>query len=151
MGHCDQRSYRFLKLTPLSHVSLVTRRSSPVVVTFKMCMASWSGWVRTALSEFSFISNLLCGAFRRSLIIQEMKIAEKKSKSTKLSVQQTTEASSRQNAQPISVEFIRSCAMHCWWNNGFPRSKNKNNRLAIYKQTDETCLRTESRTYQPFS
>ena len=35
--------------------------------------------------------NLLWGAFRISLIIQEMKIAEKKSESTKFSVQQTTE------------------------------------------------------------
>ena len=49
MGHCDQQSYRFLKLTSLLHVSLVIRRSSPVVVVFKMCVASWSGWVRTAL------------------------------------------------------------------------------------------------------
>ena len=48
-GYCDQQSYRFLKLTPLLHVSLVTRRSSLVVVVFKMCVASWSGWVRTAL------------------------------------------------------------------------------------------------------
>ena len=49
MGHCDQQSYRSLKLTPLFHVSLVTRRPSPAVVVFKMCVASWSGWVRTAL------------------------------------------------------------------------------------------------------
>ena len=42
-------------------------------------------------SETSFISNLLWGAFRMSLITQEMKIAKKKSKSTKLSVQQTTD------------------------------------------------------------
>ena len=49
MGHCDQQSYRFLKLTPLLHVTLVTRKSSPVVVIFKTCVASWLGWVRTAL------------------------------------------------------------------------------------------------------
>ena len=35
-------------------------------------------------------SNLLWGAFRVSLIIQEMKIADKKSKLAKLAVQQTT-------------------------------------------------------------
>ena len=49
MGYCDQQPYRFLKVTPLLHVNLVTRRPSPVVAVFKMCMASWSGWVRTAL------------------------------------------------------------------------------------------------------
>ena len=48
-GHCDQQPDRFLKLTPLLPVSLVTRRSSPVVVVSKMCVASWSGWFRTAL------------------------------------------------------------------------------------------------------
>ena len=42
-------------------------------------------------SETSFISNVLWGAFRVSWFIQRMKIAEKKSKSTKLSVQQTTD------------------------------------------------------------
>ena len=52
-GHCDQQSYRFLKLTPLLQVSLVTRRFSPVVVVIKMCVASWSGWFRTALFRFS--------------------------------------------------------------------------------------------------
>ena len=92
MGHCDQQSYRFLKLTPLLHVSLVTRRSSPVVVVFKRCVASWSGWVRTALSEIFFISYSLLRPFRRSFIMQEMKIAEKRSKSTKLSIQHTTDA-----------------------------------------------------------
>ena len=62
MGHCDQQSYRFLKLTPLLHVSLVTRRSSPV---FKMCVASCLGWVRSALfRETAFISNFVWGAFR---------------------------------------------------------------------------------------
>ena len=86
-GHCDQQSNRFLKLTSLLQVSLVTRRSSPVVVS-KMCVASWLGWIRTALSETSFIFNRLLGAFRMSLIIQEMKIAEKK-KINKTSVQQT--------------------------------------------------------------
>ena len=49
MGHCDQQSYQFLKLTPLLHISLATWRSLPMVVVFKMCIASWSGWVRTAL------------------------------------------------------------------------------------------------------
>ena len=34
-------------------------------------------------------------------------------------------------------------AMHCWWNNGFSRSKNKNKRL---EQTDESWMWTESRT-----
>ena len=48
-GNCDQQSDRFLKLTPLLQVSPVTRRSSPVVVVCKMCVASWSGWFRTAL------------------------------------------------------------------------------------------------------
>ena len=38
-----------------------------------------------------FISKLLWGTLRISMIIQEMKIVEKKSKSTKLSVQQTTD------------------------------------------------------------
>ena len=91
MGHCDQQSYWFLKLTPLLHISLVIQRSSPVVVVLKMSVASWLGWVRTASSDTSFISYLLWGAFRMSLITQEMKIAKKKSKSTKLSVQQTTD------------------------------------------------------------
>ena len=56
MGHCDQQSYRSLKLTPPLHFSLVTQRSSPIVVIFKMFMESWSGWVRTALLRDSFIS-----------------------------------------------------------------------------------------------
>ena len=34
-------------------------------------------------------------------------------------------ARSRQKSWPISIEFMRSVAMHCWWNNGFSRSKNK--------------------------
>ena len=60
-GHCDQQSDRFLKLTPLLQVSLVTWRSLPVVVVSKTCVASWSGWV---CSETSFISNRLWGVFR---------------------------------------------------------------------------------------
>ena len=121
MGHCDQQSYRFLKLTPLFLVNLVTWRSSQVLIVFKMCVASWSGWSEPPCSETSFIPNLLWGAFRMSLIIQEMKIAEKTSKSTKLSVQ----------VRPISIEYMRSFAKHCWWNNGFSRSKHRNKRLAI--------------------
>ena len=55
-----------------------------------ICVVSWSGWFRTTLFRPPFISNLLWGAFRIAMIIQEMKIAEKKSKSTKISVQQMT-------------------------------------------------------------
>ena len=45
----------------------------------------------TTSAETSFSSKLLLRVFRVSLIIQEMKTAEKKSKSTKLLVQQTTD------------------------------------------------------------
>ena len=50
-GYCNQQSDWFLKSTPLLQVSLVTWRSSPVVVGLvsKMCVASLSGWFRTAL------------------------------------------------------------------------------------------------------
>ena len=48
VGHWNQQLYWFLKLTPPLHISLVTGRSLPVV-GFKMCVASWSGWFRTAL------------------------------------------------------------------------------------------------------
>ena len=40
-------------------------------------------------------------------------------------------ARSRQKARPISIEFVRSFAMHCRWNNGLSRSKIKNKRLAL--------------------
>ena len=55
-------------------------------------------------SEASFISNLLWGAFQMSLIVQEMKIAEKKSKSTKLSVQQMTDGE-----QPTKSAASQQC------------------------------------------
>ena len=92
MGHSNQHSYRFLKLTPLLHVSLVTRRSSPVVVVLRCVWGVDRGGSEPPCSETSFISNLLWRAFLMSLIIQEMKIAEKWSKSTKLSMQQTTDS-----------------------------------------------------------
>ena len=91
MGHCGQQSHRFLKWAPLLHVSLVTQRSSPVVVIYKMCVASWSGWVRTALFRDRHYLYPSVGSIRMSLIIQDMKMLEEKSKSTKLSVQQTTD------------------------------------------------------------
>ena len=108
MGHCDQQPYLFLKLIPLLHVSLVTLRSSPMVVVFKMCVASWSGWVRTALSETFFISNLLWGAFRMSLIIQEMKITEKnKNKINKTfhSADDRRRAADKKRGQPASSSW----------------------------------------------
>ena len=149
-GHCNQRLDRFLKLTPLFQVGLVTRSSSPVVLVSKTYVASSSGWFKTDLfrglrlsltfngERFATPQKLtfkviipytsLCGvchslvvgsehatrsnatssdktltlfsekiAFRIllsvwiSTIIPEMKIAEKKSKSTKLLMQQTTD------------------------------------------------------------
>ena len=48
-GHCDQQSDRFLKLTPLSEVSLFTRMPSPQIVVSKVCVARWLGWVKTVL------------------------------------------------------------------------------------------------------
>ena len=63
MGHCDQQSYRFLKLAPPLHVSLLTRRSLPVVIIFKMCV--WRvdrGGSEPPRSETSFISNLSVGS-----------------------------------------------------------------------------------------
>ena len=39
--------------------------------------------------------------------------------------------SSRQKARPTSIEFMRLFATHCWWNNRFSWSKNKNKQLAI--------------------
>ena len=140
--NCDQQSDRFLKLTPSLQDSLVTRGSWPVVVVSKVCVASWSGWFRTALFRAFRLSVTLtcCGkwfdtpqtmifaiiipkhfALRRlllpdcwppsnktltlfsvnfafrillcvwiSMIFQEMKIEEKESKSTNISMQQTT-------------------------------------------------------------
>ena len=130
MGHRDQQPYWFLKLTPLLHVSLVTRRSSPVVAVFKMCVASWSGGSEPPCSETFFISNLLWGAFRMSLIIQVMKIAEKKSKSTNILVQQTTDGAqptkSAANQHRVHEVICNALLVH----NGFSRSKTENKRLA---------------------
>ena len=126
MGHRDQQPYWFLKLTLLLHVSLVTRRSSPVVAVFKMCVASWSGGSEPPCSETSFISNFLWGAFRMSLIIQGMKIVEKKSKNQQnFTFSRRPTASSRQKARPISIKFVRSFAMHCWCIMDFPDPKPK--------------------------
>ena len=88
MGHCNQQSQRFLKLTPLLHVSLVTWRSSPVEVVFKICVVSWSGWVRTALLRDSFIST--AGSVSDVLDYPRNENCGEKV-STKLSVQQTTD------------------------------------------------------------
>ena len=128
LGHCDQQSYRFLKLTPLLHVSLVTRRSSPAVTVFKMCVHR--GGSEPPCSETFFISNLLWGAFRMSLIIQVMKIAEKKSKSTNILVQQTTDGAqptkSAANQHRVHEVICNALLVH----NGFSRSKTENKRLA---------------------
>ena len=40
---------------------------------------------------------------------KKKKIAEKKSKSTEMSLQQTAD-----NVRPISITFLTSIAMHCW-------------------------------------
>ena len=55
-SHCDQQSNRFLKLTSLLQVSLVTWRSLPVVIVSKVCVASLFGRVRTALfGDFLYV------------------------------------------------------------------------------------------------
>ena len=52
---------------------------------------------------------------------------------------------------PIGIKFLTSLALHCGYVNGFSRSKNKNKRLAIQKQIDESCMRTKNWAYPPFS
>ena len=83
MDHCDQQSYRFLKLTPLLHVSLVTRGPSPVEVVFKMCVASWSGWVRTTLFRDLLYLLPSAGGVSDVLDYPQNKIADKKVKINK--------------------------------------------------------------------
>ena len=146
MGHCDQQSHQFPKLTPLLHVSLVTQRSLPVVAVFKMCVASWLGWVGTAL-----IRDLLYLLPTVGSVSKKWKSRRKSQNQQNFHCSRRPTASSWQKARPISIEFMRSFAIHCWWNNGFSQSKNKNKWLAIKEQTDESCMRTESWTYQPFS
>ena len=133
MGHCDQQSYRFLKLTPLLHVSLVTRRSSPVVVIFKMC-SLWR--VDRGGSEPPFQRPSLTLNFYRELFgcpwkFNKWKSRRKSQNQQNFQFSRRPTASSRQKARPIGIEFMGSFAMHCWWNNGFSRSKNKNKQLAV--------------------
>ena len=52
---------------------------------------------------------------------------------------------------PVDIKFSTSLALHCGYVNGFSRSKNKNKRLAIQKQIDESCMRTKNWAYPPFS
>ena len=131
MGHCGQQSYWFLKLIPLLHVSLGTR-SLPVVVVFKMCMASWSGWVRTAL-----VRDLLYLLPSMGSVSVVLVYLRNENRGEKVKINQTFSAAddrrraAEKKARPISIEFMRSFAMHCWWNNGFSRPKNKNKRLAF--------------------
>ena len=61
-----------------------------------------------------FIPNLLWTAFRIFLIIQEINIAEKKSKSTKnFTAADNRRLAANKKARPISIDFETSFVMHC--------------------------------------
>ena len=98
MGHCDQHSYRFLKLTPLLYVSLVTRRSSPLAVVFKMCLASWSGWVKIALFRDLFYLWPSVRSVSDVLGYPKNKNRGEKVKITKISVHHTTDGEQPTNS-----------------------------------------------------
>ena len=88
-GYCDQQSDRFLKSTPLLQVLLI-RKYFASGDSFQDVCLELIGWFRTALFRVLRLSLTFCGlGFRFSTIIQEVKIARKKSKSRKISVQQT--------------------------------------------------------------
>ena len=90
-GYCEQQSNRFLKLIPLLQV-LVARRYFANSGSFRDVCGELIGVVQDRpVQGPPFISNRLWGTSRISIIIQEKKIAEKKSKSMKSSVQQTTD------------------------------------------------------------
>ena len=103
-GHCDQQSDRFLKLTPLLHVSLVTRKSLPVVVVSKMCVELIGLVQDHPVQSAPFISkaNLLWKAFRypkdidfrftcmNFQVYPRNENRGEKKKSTNISMQQTT-------------------------------------------------------------
>ena len=129
VGHCDQQSYRFLKLRPLLHVSLVTQRSSPVVAVFKMCVI---GVGQTRPLQRPPLCITLCGKhFGYPWLFKKWKSGRKSQNQQNFQCSRRPTASSRQKARPISVQFMRSFVMHCSWNNGFSHSKNKNKRLAV--------------------
>ena len=90
MGHCDQQSDRFLKLTPLLDVSSDTKVFASGG-SFQDVCGELIGVGQNRPFRDLLNSNLLWRAFWEFSIIQEMKIAEKISKSTKLSMQQTTD------------------------------------------------------------
>ena len=146
MGHCDQQSHQFPKLTPLLNVSLVTQRSLPVVAVFKMCVASWLGWVGTAL-----IRDLLYLLPTVGSVSKKWKSRRKSQNQQNFQCSRRPTASSWKKVRPISIDLMRSFAQHFLRNNGFSWANTKNERLAIKEQTDESCMRTESWTYQPFS
>ena len=61
-----------------------------------------------------FIPNLLWTAFRIFLTIQEINIAEKKSKSTKnFTAADNRRLAANKKARPISIDFETSFVMHC--------------------------------------
>ena len=77
------------------------------------------------------LSLTFCGErFGPSWLSKKWKSFRKSKNQQKIQRSRRPMGSSRQKARPISVEFVRSFAMHCWWNNGFS-DLNKNKQLAI--------------------
>ena len=107
--YCDQQSDRFLKLTPLLQVSLVTRRYFASNASFRDVCGELIGMVQDRpVQSPLFISNLLLGAFRIFMIIQSRENHQKVQCSRRLT------ASSWPKVWPISIEFATSFAVHCW-------------------------------------
>ena len=84
------------------------------------------------------------------MIVQEMKITEKKTNKQKTNDRRLAGDKKRGQSAP-SLRRHLQCIVGKTMLFFFPRSKYKNKRLAVKEQTDELCKRTESRTYPPFS
>ena len=140
MGHCDQQLYRFLKLIPLLHISLVTQGFHQ---WWKFSRCVWRVnrvGSEPPCSEASFFSNLLWGAFWCPWLSKKWKSQKKvKINKTVIAADNRPQAANKKCGQSASSswdhsQYIIGVKMD------FPNLKTKtSNQLFRSKLTSRAC------------